>query len=136
MEDLLEKHSKLLPPHHYLLLNLKLDLMNEYGKIHNSASIERRQELLRERMDVLGLVDGGEESRLMGFMYFKQHMLLVEKLVMLQRSGSRDFEDVAKELSSEVKRTLIRATKLLKDDIGCPEELQEMDINLMCQPKA
>ena len=68
MEHLLEKHSALLPPLHYLMLNLKIELVNEYGLLPNKRvtlkSFERRLELLSERIHALRMVDG-EESRLM-----------------------------------------------------------------------
>ena len=68
MEHLLEKHSALLPPLHYLMLNLKIELVNEYGLLANKRvtlkSFERRLELLSERINALRMVDG-EESRLM-----------------------------------------------------------------------
>ena len=68
MEQLLEKHSKLLPPLHYLMLNLKVELVNEYAllpqKRVTTKSFERRLELLSERIHALRMVDG-EESRLM-----------------------------------------------------------------------
>lgn len=68
MEQLLEKHSALLPPLHYLMLNLKIELVNEYGRLPNKRvtmkSFGRRLELLSERMHALRRVDG-EESRLM-----------------------------------------------------------------------
>ena len=68
MEHLLEKHSALLPPLHYLMLKLKIELVNEYGLLPNKRvtlkSFERRLELLSERIHALRMVDG-EESRLM-----------------------------------------------------------------------
>ena len=68
MEQLLEKHSALLPPLHYLMLNLKIELVNEYGllpyKRITMKSFERRLELLSERMHALRMVDG-DESRQM-----------------------------------------------------------------------
>ena len=68
MEQLLQKHSALLPPLHYLMLNLKIELVNEYGLLPNKRvtmkSFERRLELLSERMHALRMVDG-EESRQM-----------------------------------------------------------------------
>ena len=68
MEQLLEKHSALLPPLHYLMLNLKIELVNEYGLVPykriTMKSFERRLELLSERMHALRMVDG-DESRQM-----------------------------------------------------------------------
>ena len=60
-----------LPAHHYLLLDLKVELMNDLAAAKSSlADTERALELLAERMGVLGAVDG-RESRTMGFLHFK-----------------------------------------------------------------
>ena len=62
-----------LPPQHHLLLDLKLELMNDLAAppVKSGAAVERALELLAERMRVLEAVDGGGESRLMGFLHFK-----------------------------------------------------------------
>ena len=78
MEQLLEKHSALLPPLHYLMLNLKIELVNEYGLLPNKRvtmkSFERRLDLLSERIHALHMVYG-EESRLMvGILFFETNL--------------------------------------------------------------
>ncbi len=50
MEEMLEKHSKLLPPSHYLMFELKIELINEYALVRSIKSADRRLELLDERI--------------------------------------------------------------------------------------
>jgi hypothetical protein len=108
------------------MLNLKIELINELALVRTLKSVNRRLDLLAERMSVLRKVDG-EESRLMGFLHFKQHNLLVGKLLATQKTGTEaEFEEMTLAMGPMVSETLTQAVRLLGKDIGCPPEMRHI----------
>ncbi len=71
------------------------------------------------------MVDGNE-SRLMGFLQFKKHNVLVGKLLAMQKTLPADFEAAAKKMAPTLQSTAAEAQKLLVGDIGCPKELSDL----------
>lgn len=68
----------------------------------------------------------GRNSRLFGFLLYKYHNLLIVEIMLYRKQNANkiDGKDAKlKELVKELEKTLIEAATLLKDDVGCPDEL-------------
>ena len=86
MEDHLNKRQKILPEQHYLLMGLKLDILNSYGNVRTLQSVQRRLEIIKERISLLSEVDEGC-SRLLGNLHYSQQ--LTHNLKCIEGSSSQ-----------------------------------------------
>ncbi len=122
LESLLRSHEKKLHPRNAVLLNFKNEgLMASYARLRTLQSVERRLEIMRERKEVCLSVDKGD-SRLLGFLCFKLHCLLIEKAMTMQR---QQLTPMAGQLVKEMEGNLKTATRILIEDSGCPDEVRK-----------
>jgi len=127
LESILKKRQgSALPSSHQILLDLKVDLAKVYDTYSpNLDTCHRRLELLRERLAILNKLEGEEtDSRLKGFLLFRLHNLLVEKVAHLQRKNALN-EAVLKEIGPEIGLSLKESARILLHDQGCPPQLTE-----------
>ena len=63
----------------------------------------------------------------MGFLNFKRHNFLLAKMLAIRRDEGEEEggEDQMENLGAMVSESLGSAWRLLKDDVGCPKELNE-----------
>jgi hypothetical protein len=134
LEDVLTKRSgTVIPSSHQILIDLKTDLGHFYDTTPSLASGKRRLELLRERIGLLAQIEGETtDSRLKGFLQFRLHNLLVEKVAILQRKGVLT-EDVINEIGPQLAASLKESVKVLMHDQGCPPQLMQTISSLAAQ---
>ena len=123
MEALLAKQQKRLFKGHSSILELKSNIMAALGKVTPKRSpdqVEKYLRLLEERIRLIETVDGGE-SRLLGFLAYKMHCCLIEKILL-----SRGLTDIDEETAKKLKDTLDLAVNILKDDISCPKDILQL----------
>ena len=127
LESLLKKRcGTVLPPTHQVILDLKLDLANIYDSDQKLDSVNKRLEIIGERIKVLQILEGDEtDSRVKGFLLFRKHNLLVAKIANLQRKNSLNEKDT-KELGGQLGISLSESARLLLHDQGCPPHLIEV----------
>ena len=115
----------MLPSTHQILLDLKLDLVNLYDRVKRSdlASINRRLDIVQERIQMIESLEGSEtDSSAKGILQFRVHNLLLAKMSMLQRSGNLNKEHIA-EYGSQLNFTLSESARMLLNDFTCPPQL-------------
>lgn len=120
-EKILKRLLERFHQNHFIIVNFKAELINQYSKINSILSVERRIELLKERIDLLIQVDDNE-SRLFGFLSFKLHCCFVEKASLMQRKGSQ----IDEILKSQINNTFKDSLRILSDDASCPKELKDI----------
>jgi len=127
LESLLKKRcGTVLPPTHQVILDLKLDLANIYDADKKLDSVNKRLEIIGERIKVLQILEGDDtDSRVKGFLLFRKHNLLVAKIANLQRKNSLNEKDT-KELGGQLGISLKESARLLLHDQGCPPHLIEV----------
>lgn len=126
MERALSSLSVRLPPTNSLMLDLKNELASVLAADRSPRSVDRRIEIVSERMAVLKAVDEGA-SRLLGFLAFRLHCLQVEKVAVSRRGGKGDDgRPVSDALARSIVENLRLAAGLLAGDMSCPPELTEL----------
>ena len=120
----IQRKSKLLPPSSDLLLRAGGSVALLLSHLGSSLTVlEKREELIRQRIKVLDKVDIMSRSRLKGFEMFKLHLVLYEKvkLLTIQRTATDQTKIQNSVLSMQL--TLIEANYLLAKDILAPAQL-------------
>ena len=86
LESILKKRSGTsLPATNQILIDLKADLARLYDSSPNANNLQNRFEFVEERLDLINRIEGPDtETRLKGFMLFRLHNLIVEKVTILQ----------------------------------------------------
>ena len=124
LESILKKRSgTVLPPTHQVILDLKIELANAYDATKDFAHLQRRIEIIKERLDILEKLEGEDvDSRLKGFLLFRLHNLLVARIAMMHKTKTLNGTNV-KEVGQELSKSLMDATRILYQDHGCPRQL-------------
>ena len=124
LESILKKRSgTVLPPTHQVILDLKIELANAYDATKDFAHLQRRIEIIKERLDILEKLEGEDvDSRLKGFLLFRLHNLLVARIAMMHKTKTLNGTNV-KELGQALSKSLNDATRILIQDYGCPHQL-------------
>ena len=129
LESLLKKRcGSVLPPTHQVMLELKLDLANLYDCDQKLDSLNKRLDIVNERINLLEILDGEDtDSRMKGFLQFRIHNLLVAKVADLQRNKKGTLsEKEGKELGTKLGFSLTESARLLLHDTGCPPQLSQI----------
>ena len=120
-QQFIEKKSKLLPEKASIIVNVGISLSILMGKVKNDMKmLTLREKMMRNRLNILDIVDKGNRSRLKGFDLFRIYQILYQKL-QLETSNSKDREV----LTNQMQSSLIESHLLLKDDIEAPEALHK-----------
>ena len=132
LESLLKKRSgTALPQTHQIMIDLKTDLGVLYDQSNpNLGTCQLRIGFVKERLDLLDKIDGEDsESRLKGFLMFRHHNLLVEKVTHLSRKNNFKQSEM-QELGLQLGNTLKVSAGILLEDQGCPPALIESLTNI------
>ena len=126
LESILKKRSgKVLPPTNQVMLDLKIELANLYDATKDVSHLQRRIDIIKERLDILEKLEGEDvDSRLKGFLLFRLHNLLVARIAMLHKNKALNDKNI-KELGQELSNSLTDATRILYQDYGCPQQLMD-----------
>ena len=126
LEGILKKRSgTVLPATHQVILDLKIELANAYDATKDFAHLQKRIEIIKERLEILEKLEGSNvDSRLRGFLLFRLHNLLVARIGILHKTKALNGTNV-KELGQELSQSLMDATRILYQDHGCPPQLME-----------
>lgn len=125
LESILKKRSgTVLPPTHQVILDLKLELANAYDASKDFNHLQRRIDIIKERLDILYKLEGDVDSRLKGFLLFRFHNLLVAKVAGLHKKQALNETNMA-QLGEEMRQSLMDSTRILFKDHGCPQQLME-----------
>ena len=109
------------------MLELKLDLANLYDCDTKLDSLNKRLDIVNERLSVLENLEGEEtDSRMKGFLQFRIHNLLVAKVAVLQRNKKALTEKDGKEIGTKLGTSLTESARLLSHDQGCPQQLIQL----------
>ena len=115
-----------LPPTHQILLDLKSDLgvlYDQASHYSNLSTVQIKLDFVNERLELLSKIEGEDtESRLKGFLLFRLHNLLIEKVTHLQRKNKVTEKDM-KELGPKLANSLQESADILMQDQGCPKPL-------------
>ena len=126
LESILKKRSgKVLSPTNQVMLDLKIELANSYDATKDFAHLQRRIDIIKERLDILEKLEGEDvDSRLKGFLLIRLHNLLVARITMLHKTKAMNEKNI-KELGQELSKSLTDATRILYQDHGCPQQLMD-----------
>ena len=119
----IQKKSKLLPPSSDLLLRAggSLGLLLSHMGTTRQV-VERREDLIKQRINVLDMVDGMSMSRLKGFELFKLYLVLSDKLTLLTSQKTDDHKVVPNlELCQQL--ALVEAQYLVGEDTLAPGQI-------------
>ena len=109
------------------MLELKLDLANLYDCDQKLDSLNKRLDIVNERIKCLETLEGEEtDSRMKGFLQFRVHNLLVAKVADLQRNKKGLSEKDGKEIGTKLGISLTEAARLLSGDQDMPQHLIEV----------
>ena len=112
-----------MPPTNQVMLDLKIELANLYDATKDLSHLQRRIDIIKERLDILEKLEGEDvDSRLKGFLLFRLHNLLVARIAMMHKTKTLNGTNV-KEVGQELSKSLMDATRILYQDHGCPHQL-------------
>ena len=126
LETLLKKRcGSVLPPTHQVMLDLKLELANLYDADRKLDNLNKKLEILGERIKLIENLEGSDtDSRMKGFLQYRIHNLLIAKVADLQRKNALNEKDV-KEIGTQLHISLSESARILVKDHGCPIEFIE-----------
>ena len=123
LESILKKRSGVaLPPTHQVILDLKIELANAYDSTKDFSHLERRIDIIRERLEILHKLEGDVDSRLKGFLLFRLHNLLVARVAFLHKKQALNGTNMTL-LGQEMTKSLVDSARMLHKDHGCPPQL-------------
>ena len=123
LEAILKKRSGVaLPPTHQVILDLKIELANAYDATKDFSHLERRIDIVRERLDILVKLEGDVDSRLKGFLLFRLHNLLVARVAFLHKKQALNETNMT-QIGQQMSQSLMDSTRILYKDHGCPQQL-------------
>ena len=117
-----------------------LEPQSKLASNEHYRSIERRLDLLRDRIALLQRIDivGPNQSRLLGFLKFRLHCILIEKISAISRfqtdGNLKQHHEALEPLGKELSDSLLKAWTILQHDASCPPKLKEL-IALMFHSK-
>ena len=126
-----QKKLKLLPPTSDLLLKAGGSLALLLSHLGDSlAVLDKREELVRNRIMVLDMLDSRNRSRMKGFEMFKLHLILFDKVKLLTTQRMPPDQKEIQNLVLSMHLSLLEAHFLLKNDILAPMVLFKAYIDL------
>ena len=107
-----------LSPPHYQLCQIPTN---------DSAFTEKRLKLIEDRILLLRQVDveGPQLSRLLGFLQFRRHGILIEVVAMKLKQNSSKSKSL-ESLRDDLSASLNTAWTILQNDASCPTELTNL----------
>ena len=125
LESILKKRSGVaLPPTHQVILDLKIELANAYDATKDFSHLERRIDIIKERLEILDKLEGDVDSRLKGFLLFRLHNLLVARVAFLHKKQALNETNMT-QIGQEMSSSLMDSARILIKDHGCPPRLVE-----------
>ena len=104
---------------------MKLELANLYDADRKLDNLNKKLEILGERIKLIENLEGSDtDSRMKGFLQYRIHNLLIAKVADLQRKKALNEKDV-KEIGSQLHISLSESARILVKDHGCPIEFIE-----------